>query len=110
MVEPAAAEEYNQQYMSRKTAFSSPRRREIGMDNHVRDTGIDVLGHVPWGTHFCQFYQTKQDLVGILVPYFKAGLEQNEFCMWVTAEPLNTGEAEAALREAVPDLEGRPCG
>lgn len=67
-------------------------------------TGIDVIGAVPWGTHFCQFYQSKQDLLDILVPYFKAGLENNEFCMWVTAEPLNEGEARAAMAKAIPDF------
>jgi hypothetical protein len=36
---------------------------------------------VPWGTHFCQFYQEQHDPVDIPVPYFKAGLENNEFCM-----------------------------
>jgi PAS domain S-box-containing protein len=68
-------------------------------------TGIDVIGDVPWGTHFCQFYQTKQDLIDILVPYFREGLLQNEFCMWITSDPLNEEEAKAALRRAVPDLD-----
>ena len=27
------------------------------------------MGDIPWGTHVCQFYQTKEDLVDILVPY-----------------------------------------
>jgi PAS domain S-box-containing protein len=67
-------------------------------------TGIDIIGAVPWGTHFCQFYQNKQDLLDILVPYFKAGVENNEFCMWVTAEPLNEGEARAAVAKAIPDF------
>ncbi|MDI6856988.1 MAG: MEDS domain-containing protein [Dehalococcoidia bacterium] len=70
-----------------------------------RRTGIDVIGDVPWGTHFCQFYETTQDLIDTLVPYFKAGLEDNEFCMWVTSPPLAAKEAEAALRQAVPDLD-----
>ncbi|HUV05763.1 MAG TPA: SpoIIE family protein phosphatase [Armatimonadota bacterium] len=70
-----------------------------------RKTGIDVIGDVPWSTHFCQFYKTKQDLTDILVPYFKAGLESNEFCMWVTSEPLTVDEAESALRDAIPDLD-----
>lgn len=70
-----------------------------------RYTGIDVIGDVPWGTHFCLFYESGDDLVEILVPYFKAGLENNEFCMWVTAEPLNEKEAEKALRRVVPDLD-----
>ncbi len=74
------------------------------MEDQLRDSGIDVIGDVPWGTHFCQFYQTKQDLIDILVPYFKAGLEGNEFCMWVTSEPLMVAEAEEAMRKAVNDF------
>jgi PAS domain S-box-containing protein len=68
----------------------------------LRKTGIDVIGDVPWGTHFCHFYQSKQDLIEILVPYFKAGLKNNEYCMWVTAEPLMAEEARQALSGAVP--------
>jgi signal transduction histidine kinase len=71
----------------------------------VRHTGIATIGDVPWGTHFCQFYQDKQELIDILVPYFKAGLENNEFCMWVTSEPLRSAEAKAALAANVEDLE-----
>ena len=70
-----------------------------------RNTGIEVIGPAPWGTHFCQFYETKQDLIDILVPYFKAGLLANEFCMWVTAQPLVENEAEGALRKALPGLD-----
>jgi len=71
----------------------------------IRKTGIDILGDVPWGTHFCQFYLTKEDLIDILVPYFKAGLENNEFCMWITSEPLSEKEAKEAMREALPDFD-----
>jgi hypothetical protein len=70
-----------------------------------RHTGITTIGDVSWGTHFCQFYQGKQDLIDILVPYFKAGLENNEFCMWVTSEPLGSAEAKAALAANVENLE-----
>jgi len=75
----------------------------MGAEN--RRTGIDVLGDVPWGTHLCLFYETSQDLLDILIPYFKAGLENNEFCMWVTSEPLEVEDAERALREAVEGLD-----
>jgi PAS domain S-box-containing protein len=71
------------------------------MEDELRNSGIDVIGGVPWGTHFCQFYKTKKDLIDILVPYFKAGLEDNEFCMWVTSKPLMVAEAEEAMRKAV---------
>ncbi|GAF67910.1 unnamed protein product, partial [marine sediment metagenome] len=71
----------------------------------LRKTGIDIIGNVPWGTHFCQFYHTKQDLIEMLVPYFKAGLENNEFCMWITSEPLKAEDAKAVLKKAVKDLD-----
>ncbi len=75
------------------------------MKDELRNSGIDVIGSVPWGTHFCQFYQTKQDLIDILVPYFKTGLENNEFCMWITSEPLIVEEAQDAMRMVVEDFD-----
>jgi PAS domain S-box-containing protein len=75
------------------------------MKEELRKTGIDIIGDIPWSTHFCQFYQTKEDLIDILVPYFKAGLGNNEFCMWVTSEPLSEEEVNKAMREALPDFD-----
>ncbi|HMA54359.1 MAG TPA: MEDS domain-containing protein, partial [Acidobacteriota bacterium] len=75
------------------------------MSAELRASGIEVIGDVPWGTHFCQFYRTAQDLLDILVPYFAAGLRANEFCMWITSEPLGCEAAAKALAKAVPDLE-----
>ena len=75
------------------------------MEEKLRNSGIDIIGDVPWGTHFCQFYQTKKDLMDILVPYFKAGLGNNEFCLWVTSQPLGVEEAKEALRSVVPDID-----
>ncbi|HUT33342.1 MAG TPA: MEDS domain-containing protein [Planctomycetota bacterium] len=72
----------------------------------MRKSGIPAIGDAPWGTHVCLFYHTKDDLLDILVPYFKAGLENNEFCMWVTSEPLSAEEARGALGSAVSDLDG----
>lgn len=74
-------------------------------DKDLRETGIGIIGAVPWGMHFCQFYQTKRDLLDILVPYFKKGLEGNEFCMWVTSEPLSVEDATKAMKKAMPDFE-----
>ncbi|MHC4719768.1 MAG: MEDS domain-containing protein, partial [Planctomycetota bacterium] len=75
------------------------------MEEKARRTGIEIVGDVPWGTHFCQFYQTKDDLIDVLVPYFKAGLKNNEFCMWVTSEPLNVKDAKKALKKKVKGLD-----
>jgi PAS domain S-box-containing protein len=79
------------------------------MEDELRNSGIDVIGGVPWGTHFCQFYKTKQDLIDTLIPYFKAGLESNEYCMWVTSEPLMVAEAEEAMRKAFDGFDEYLC-
>src|SRR5258706_13935416 len=75
------------------------------MASETRKTGIDVVGDMPWGTHFCLFYETKEDLLDTLISYCKTGLESGEFCLWVVAEPLTIEEAIEALKDAVPDLD-----
>ena len=54
--------------------------------------------------HLCQFYRSGIELVDILVPYFKAGLENNELCVWITSEPLTADKARTELMKAVPNL------
>ena len=74
-------------------------------DENLRKFGLEIIGNIPWGTHLCQFYETRKDLTDILVPYFAEGLRNNEFCMWITSPPLEGKEAKEALRKAVPDLD-----
>jgi PAS domain S-box-containing protein len=75
------------------------------MRPEMRKTGVDVVGDMPWGTHFCLFYETRADLLETLVSYCKAGLESQEFCLWVVAEPLTGEDARHALERAVPDFD-----
>jgi C4-dicarboxylate-specific signal transduction histidine kinase len=75
------------------------------MTTEMRKTGLDVVGDMPWGTHFCLFYETKVDLLETLVSYCKAGLESREFCLWVVAAPVTEEDAGHALKRAVPDLD-----
>ena len=65
----------------------------------------DVIGDVTWGTHVCQFYQTKEDLTDILVPFFQAGLENNEFCLWITAEFLDENEIRRTMTKNLPQFD-----
>src|SRR5712671_2323249 len=75
------------------------------MITEMRRSGVDVVGDMPWGTHFCLFYETKADLLETLVSYCKAGLESQEFCLWVVADPLTGEDARHALKRVVPDLD-----
>jgi hypothetical protein len=65
-----------------------------------------ALLDMPWGSHVCQFYETKEDQIQMLVPYFRQGLDRNEACVWLVAD-LTIEEAKSALAVAVPDLESR---
>ena len=69
--------------------------------NGSRASGIDVVGELPWGTHFCQFYATREDMTDIVVPYIRAGLEGGELCVWVTSD-LSPDAARAGLAQGIP--------
>lgn len=73
------------------------------IDTKRRPSGIDQLGEMSWGTHFCLFYESAEDLLDIMIPYFKAGLENQEYCLCITSEPVLAEEAERSLRQAIPD-------
>ena len=65
-----------------------------------------ALLDMPWSSHVCQFYDGEEDLVKMLVPYFKQGLERNKACVWLVAD-LTIEEARNALAAVVPDLQRR---
>ena len=84
---------------------NAPQSRDrigVAQEQPLRKLGIAGVEDVPWGTHICQVYTTQTDLLDILTPYFSQGLKSNEFCLWITAEPLGIAAAKAALHEAVP--------
>lgn len=74
------------------------------MGRNLRVSGIDLIGDVPWGTHLCSFYQTKRDLLNMVMPYFKAGLESNEFCFWVVSDPFDDQERKI-VSSTIPDFD-----
>ena len=75
------------------------------MDAKRRPSGIEGLGDMSWGTHFCLFYEKREDLLDVLIPYFKVGLANHEFCLCVASEPVIAEEVKQALHETVPGFE-----
>ena len=71
----------------------------------VRRTGIRVMGDMPWGSHICIFYETREDLLDTCVTYFEAGLEDNEFCIWAVSDPTTEEDAKASLRGRIADFD-----
>jgi DNA-binding CsgD family transcriptional regulator len=80
-------------------------REQTAMARMSNETGLNILGDLIWGTHFCLFHETTQDLLDILVPYFKTGLINKEFCLWVLSESITNAEALEALRVSIPDID-----
>lgn len=59
------------------------------------------------GDHVCQFYDGAADLAEVLVPYFRDGLDRNEACIWITADPLDAERAASEMRSAVAGFDAR---
>ena len=95
--------------MSARSGLATPSVGEIfalalALAAYARIEGsaqLRLLGDVPWGRHVALFYERKEDLLELCVPFLKAGLESTEVCVWVIAEPLTERDAWAALGAAV---------
>lgn len=75
------------------------------MDQTIRERRIGIPGveKSTWGDHLCVFFNSKDELLNLVVPYMKAGLEANEFCMWITGDPVKENEAFEALQSVLPN-------
>lgn len=78
---------------------------ETWMGKKFRNSGVNIIGNVTWGSSFCQFYRKNDDLMEILVPYLKTGLENNEMCIYIISDLLNINEIEEILRESIFEFE-----
>ena len=65
-------------------------------DRHCR------CGRRPMGDASLPFSPDQQDLLEVLISYFRAGLDNDEFCLWVVTDPLNVEEARDAVCRAIP--------
>lgn len=77
---------------------------ELGRAEEYRESGIQILGLVRWGTHIAQIYRDKNELTEVLVPYIEKGLEDNELCAWITSE-ISEEEARDTLAMRIPDAQ-----
>jgi CheY-like chemotaxis protein len=69
-----------------------------------RKSGINVLDDLTWGKHICAFYGSREDLLSMLTPFFKAGLLDNELCFWMLSEGLRVEDAKIALSKEIENV------
>jgi hypothetical protein len=72
---------------------------------HLTESGIPGITTVPWGTHVCLYYRTREDLVHGVIPYLAAGLKNGEKCVWGTSSPLYPDEIRTELAGVVPEFD-----
>jgi mycothiol system anti-sigma-R factor len=77
---------------------------ELSRADEYRESGIQSLDLIRWGTHLAQLYNTKDDLIEVLVPYIQKGLEQNELCLWVTSE-MSEHEISGSISDEIPNIQ-----
>lgn len=83
-------------------AESATAARAMTGDGLSETKGLEVFGAVRRGTHCCHVFQTQDDVGESLLPFFRAGLEANELCLWLTHEPLPDDLAGRVLRQGIP--------
>ncbi len=66
---------------------------------------FDNIHDIAPGKHFYQFYKSPDDLLRILIPYWKSGVQKKNFCFWVIPVFMTVEEAKAELREAIPNIQ-----
>ena len=76
--------------------------------NSMRPTRIDALGDIPWGTHCCLLYDSADWLAAVLTDFFKAGIEANEYCLWITSGAVAEQTARQALLRAEQSMDDGP--
>lgn len=53
---------------------------------------ISSFENICWGSHTCYFYENKANYLKVLALFFKEGLENNEYCIWVLPENITEQE------------------
>lgn len=61
------------------------------------NSGLEAIGIIPWGSHFCEFYNEQQDLLDTAIPYFLAGLRANEHCVWIVSSEQDLDQIHTAV-------------
>lgn len=74
------------------------------MTSPLRKSGLDPVGGLPWGAHFCHFFETEADLLDTLCAYFRAGVEDGELGLWIVGDPIARKAAEKVRRGLAPPL------
>ena len=66
--------------------------------------GSADLTPLPWGSHLCTFYRSAKELQQLVSSYLRAGLEDQECCLWVLPPSLSPSDAVNVLQREIPHI------
>jgi DNA-binding CsgD family transcriptional regulator len=75
------------------------------MTSLLRHSGLPLIDDVPWGSHLGVFYESNADLIDAAACFFEAGLQANEFCVWLLADGVTREQARGQFAGSVEDSE-----
>lgn len=62
---------------------------------------FDSLHNIIPGKHFYQFYKNPDDFFHVMVPFFQAGLEKGDACLWLVSEKIGFRRAYEAAQSGI---------
>lgn len=65
---------------------------------------FDTFHKIATGSHLYQFYKSKEDLFGAVIPFFASGLRKGQACLWLVSEKMGIENARRALISSLGDF------
>jgi len=70
----------------------------------VTPADFDSLHEILPGKHFYQFYKNSEDFFSVMIPFFRAGLEKGEACLWLVSQKNGLDNARATAEAMIPQF------
>jgi DNA-binding CsgD family transcriptional regulator len=80
------------------------------MSAQLRNSGLPFVGRVPWEGYIHVFHETNLDLLDAVAPYFRAGLADNELCLFVPPDRVAENEILDHFSRAIPGFDKSSAG
>lgn len=77
----------------------------IRMYKNSRNSGIENVGKIHWGTHIAHLFKSKGDYFDVIVPCIKTGLINNELCLFVYSNYTDYKEIMSTFSDSIDDID-----
>lgn len=62
---------------------------------------FDSLHNIIPGKHFYQFYKNSDDFFQVMIPFFQAGIEKGDACLWLVSETIGVACAHQTAQSEI---------